>query len=196
MTSVSESETATLKPWSLLQRKVKSTTQKAGKCKCSPASRKTHLPSWKYKRVQRKIQKQIEIQQIQVRLIFRIFILPFPFHICELTERGDWKYALGELLPAIDFFEKKLKHRAHPMFLATSIKKIAVNSLKFGIACNISVYIFIICWKTYWMTSTIISQKHRYWQYQPFLAFWVHTFCNLKHRFFCLQCDDQVLTLM
>ena len=77
-------------------------------------------------------------------------------------------------------------HSSYPMLLATSINKlkIAVNSLKFGIACIISVYLFIICWKTYWMASTIISQKHRYWQSQPFFAFWVHTLWNLKHRIF------------
>ena len=30
-----------------------------------------------------------------------LLTLPFSLHICELTEGGDWKYALGELLLTI-----------------------------------------------------------------------------------------------
>ena len=30
-----------------------------------------------------------------------LLTLPFSLHICELTEGGDWKYAVGELLPTI-----------------------------------------------------------------------------------------------
>ena len=85
-------------------------TQRAGKCKCSPASRKTHPPSWKYKWVQRKIQKQIDLQQIQVRVIFRIFDLTFPFpYLWADWERGlkvcSKRIAPGDLIIKCCYFQ-------------------------------------------------------------------------------------------
>ena len=151
--------------------------------------------------IKKKDTKTDRFTKIQVRVIFRIVNLTFlsPYLWADWgrgLEVCSRRIAPDDLITKSCYFQLQqllynFSHSSYPMLLATSINKlkIAVNSLKFGIACIISVYLFIICWKTYWMASTIISQKHRYWQSQPFFAFCVHTLWNLKYRIFCLLCD-------
>ena len=113
-----------------------STTQKAGKCKCSPASRKTHPPSWKYKWVQRKIQKQIDLQQIQV---FNLtFLSPY---LWADWERGmevcSRRIAPNDLIIKSCYFQLQqllysFSHSSYPMFLATSINKLQYSLWNLG----------------------------------------------------------------
>ena len=99
----------------------------------------TKNPSAELK-IQRKMQKQIELQQIQIPVIFRIFNLTFPSpYLWADWERGlevcSRRIAPDDLIIKSCYFQLQqllysFNHSSYPMFLATSINKlkIAVNS--------------------------------------------------------------------